>query len=399
MWATLCTRRFGPAEAVAPSPDMGRSLTLFAVLLCARSSVGDSEGPEKTLQVWHKAGKRRTGGQAHCVAITSIHIRNMELHQRAKGRGFILNHPIPMPLRAYFVVYDGEGEIPEIENVTLVNLTAAQPWAGEYMEANSSRRESSVTQRGYSPNASSSSYRFRACMSTGLPTIPMHLWPAGPQTLCHGCTRATTCNDVSLIFKVAAMYDALAKPQFAFVMWLDSDAFFQQAPPPSFFDWMTQYDVATIFRPKMTNLPETGIVGFSATPAATQLVKDMRDAYYHYDTPFYSGLLGLNDVHVLGYLMNYGSPSGKRQMLRVGRFATGCRPQLPNPNVSWQWDSRLYANNVPSRPYLDCVEHRKRIPNISPFNMFEYVTHCKGNGPQRQTAGEANADLRKKNSC
>ena len=77
MWATLCTRRFGPAEAVAPSPDMGRSLTLFAVLLCARSSVGDSEGPEKTLQVWHKAGKRRTGGQAHCVAITSIHIRNM----------------------------------------------------------------------------------------------------------------------------------------------------------------------------------------------------------------------------------------------------------------------------------------------------------------------------------
>ena len=70
--------------------------------------------------------------------------------------------------------------------------------------------------------------------------------------------------------------------------------------------------------------PETGVVAFSVTSAVRQLVEDMRDAYYHYDTPTFDGLLGLNDINLFKYLLNNGAPYGKLQPeLRVGRFAVG----------------------------------------------------------------------------
>ena len=342
----------------------------------------------------------------------------MTLHLRARNKGFILNHPIPIPLDAYFDAFDGEGTLPDLPNVRYVNLTEVQPWAHNYIAANMSR--GSTTQQAYSINGSSTGYRFKECWSTAPASVPMKQWPTGPQkaSSCRGpnCRRTDGwCNDMILIFKVAAFYDAVTRTAARRLLWLDSDAFFQRAPDDAFTSWMDHYDVATIFRfwpqycpkdrehPWLSGCnPETGVVAFSVTPATRQLVEDMRSAYYHYDTAEYDGLQGLNDINFFKYLLNNGATYGKLHAdLRVGRFAVGCRPDAGNgeARVQWLWDARWYTNTG-----VDCVTHHKANhsssgaskeskPNVSPFNLFEYVTHCKGSGPQRQSAAQKNNNL------
>ena len=191
----------------------------------------------------------RTG--ASWQAITSLNLPVVTLHLRARNKGFILNHPIPIPLDAYFDAFDGEGTLPELPNVRYVNLTEVQPWAHNYIAANMSR--GSTTQQAYSINGSSTGYRFKECWSTAPASVPMKQWPTGPQkaSSCRGpnCRRTDGwCNDMILIFKVAAFYDAVTRTAARRLLWLDSDAFFQRAPDDVFTNWMDHYDVATIFR-------------------------------------------------------------------------------------------------------------------------------------------------------
>ena len=347
------------------------------------------------------------------LAVTSLNPPLVAMHYAARNKGFILNHPIPIPLHAYFDAFDGDGELPALQNVRYINLTIAQPWAHEYIVANLTR--GSLTQQAYSVSnassngdGSSSSFRFKECWATATASTSMKQWPTGPQKAasCKGshCRRTDGwCYDMILIFKVAAFYDAVTTTRAKRVLWMDSDSFFQRAPDARFFEWMGSYDVATIFRfwpqycpkdaarPWLSGCnPETGVVAFSVTPAARQLVEDMRNVYYHYDEQAYDGLQGLNDINFFKYLLNNGGPHGKLQPdLRVGRFAVGCRPKVGEgaERVKWLYDARWYTNTG-----VDCVGDQQH-PNVAPFNLFEYVTHCKGSGPQRQSTANKNPSL------
>jgi len=303
---------------------------------------------------------------------------------RTRGAGFILNHIIPVPLNAYFDAFDDAAadhtELPVIDNVTWVNLSKVQPWAHEYLVANFST--TSPTQRSYS---GAGGFQFRECVVRTPPSVSLESLPA--QRDCHnGRCTGDICRDAILILKVAAFYDALTTFAGRYLIWLDSDAFFQRAPDQAFYDWMAKFDVATIFRGR--NNPETGVVGFSVTNASRDFAARMRDVFYHYAEKSYAGVLGLNDMHFFRFFLMEGHT--RLRHMRVGHFGVACRPT--NSQLPWVRMSQSYGNSPP----FECP--RAAHAFVSPFNLFQYVTHCKSSGPTTQS-GVVDTNAKYANRC
>ena len=77
---------------------------------------------------------------------------------------------------------------------------------------------------------------------------------------------------------------------------------------------------------------------------------------------------GVNDVQLFGSLL-----TRMQGEVHAGFFAVGCRSRSSTD----QWV-------VESRPYKQTAHHycAHEAPNVSPWNIFEYITHLKtGTGP------------------
>ena len=290
-------------------------------------------------------------------AITSVHLPHVQLMMTLRSTSFLLAHSLPMPLTAY---YEGHGSLPELANVTWNNLSLVQPWAQQYAEAH--LKHSSPIQRSYRSGQ-------MKCV-TGV------------------IMRATgLCKDVLTVYKIAAIHDAvLERRSTSLILWLDVDAYFQRPLDAEFWNWATQFDVATIFRRGTGDIyasdgpttPETGIMFFNAASAAAQFMVREAQLALHDET---ERLLAssVNDISIFNMLFRRADP----RMTRLGRFAVGCRPPHRPKSPEWLRAVSQYQNDP---RVVDCVDDRaEQLPaaasTVSPFNLFSYITHAKGNGP------------------
>ena len=281
--------------------------------------------------------------ELHALAVTSIYLPQLRVCQLRDGCTLSLfARPLQLPLRAY---YDGEGRPPvKTPGVTWVSLDLAVPWAGQFVAGNRGRDTS--TQLAYRRKQLKCVVR-------------------------DSFNRTGVCLDVMTILKTASIFDALlgdpragaeSRPLAKYIVWLDFDTFFQRPLDARFWAWMGHYDVATIGA-KPPHNPETGIIVLDATsPRALRLVRLVRAAYTEPRLRQAAG--GLNDVQIFGLLFSELASSG----LRVGLFAVGCRDFRARD--AWLVDSLLYE----AYQYQLCPSDTAAV---SPFNVFEYLTHVK----------------------
>lgn len=306
------------------------------------------------------------------VAVTSIHLPHLNLMMTAQSSNFLLSHPLPLQLYAYYDGngrYDGKASPPRLDAVTWIDLAEAQPWATRFAEEH--MRHNSSVQRAYRNN---------------------HL-----KCVVGGIMRVTgLCKDVLTVLKVAAIFDAcVVRRVKRWIIWVDSDAYFFRAPDAMFWKFVTRFDAVTIFRrggrsgvdpeahPKT---PETGIMGFDAeSPAVEKLLHDAIDAYC---TPaVYAKATSVNDVSIFDLLFRTSDPA----RLRLGRFGVGCRPHIApgtTPGTfaakfnlpKWVRETEGYANHITE---VDCpdIKMPQTASTISPFNVFSYIIHMKSFGP------------------
>ena len=291
---------------------------------------------------------------AFALAVTSIYLPQLRVCQRRDGCSLTLfARPLQLPLRAY---YDGEGQPPaEPSGVTWVSLDSAAPWAGQFVT--SSRGRNTTTQLAYRRK------HLRCVVRDSF-------------------NKTGICLDVMTALKTASIFDALIggaqsspepRPLARYVVWLDFDTFFQKPLDAKFWAWMARYHVATIGA-KAPHNPETGVLVLDATSSRTRrLVRLVRAAYTEPRLRQAAG--GLNDVQIFGLLFNVLASTG----LRVGLFAVGCRDF--SSREAWLVDSLLYE----AYQYQLCPSESAAV---SPFNVFEYVTHVKRKaGPIATTGG------------
>jgi len=170
--------------------------------------------------------------------------------------------------------------------------------------------------------------------------------------------------DIFTVFKVAALYDAARKHPRSRILWLDTDTWFQRSLDSRFMNWCNQFDVVTISRKRYW--PDTGIAFYAPVSRRLQLLESARSAYSLSKRLNSTPTIGFNDVQVLGQLMSQNS------MLRVGHFAVGCRPERgTGPMPQWVSEARPYKVK-PRQHYCP-----NETPRVSPFNLFEYITHKK----------------------
>ena len=281
--------------------------------------------------------------EQHALAVTSIYLPQLHVCQMRDGCTLSLfARPLQLPLRAY---YDGEGQPPaKTPGVTWVSLDSAVSWAGQFVASN--RGRDTPTQLAYRRKQLKCVVR-------------------------DSFNRTGVCLDVMTMLKTASIFDALigdprssaeSRPLARYIVWLDFDTFFQRPLDARFWAWMGRYDVATIGA-KPPHNPETGIIVLDATsPRALRLVRLVRAAYTEPRLRQAAG--GLNDVQIFGLLFNELRPSG----LRVGLFAVGCRDFRSRD--AWLVDSLLYE----AYQYQLCPSESAAV---SPFNVFEYLTHVK----------------------
>ena len=281
--------------------------------------------------------------ELHALAVTSIYLPQLRVCQLRDGCTLSLfARPLQLPLRAY---YDGEGRPPaKTPGVTWVSLDSAVPWAGQFVAGNRGRDTS--TQLAYRRKQLKCVVR-------------------------DSFNRTGVCLDVMTILKTASIFDALLgdprastepRPLAKYIVWLDFDTFFQRPLDARFWAWMGRYDVATIGA-KPPHNPETGIIVLDATsPRTLRLVRLARATYTEPRLRQAAG--GLNDVQVFGLLFSELAASG----LRVGLFAVGCRDFRSRD--AWLVDSLLYE----AYQYQLCPSDSAAV---SPFNVFEYLTHVK----------------------
>ena len=96
------------------------------------------------------------------------------------------------------------------------------------------------------------------------------------------------------------------------------------------------------------------------------IAERLRDGYEDPAARLAAG--GVNDVQLFGSLL-----TRMQGEVRAGFFAVGCRSRSSTD----QWV-------VESRPYKQTAHHycAHEAPNVSPWNIFEYITHLKtGTGP------------------
>ena len=310
------------------------------------------------------------------VAITSIYLPQLRVCQLRDGCSLTLfARPLQLPLRAY---YDGDGTPPEWapSGVTWVSLDAVAPWAAQFARENRARNATVQT-----------AYRRKQLRCIVRDSF----------------NKTGLCLDVMTVLKTASIHDAVfgcrvgdggggchrqsaarnePRPLARHVVWLDFDTFFQQPLDTRFWAWVGKYDVATIGA-KAPHNPETGVLVLDATSVhARRLLRLTRLAY---TTPaLRQAAGGVNDVQIFGLLLNQlassaSAPAISSGGLSVGWFAVGCRRL--RGREPWLVDSLLYE----AYQYQLCPSE---APNVSPFNLFEYVTHIKRKaGPIATTGG------------
>tara|TARA_B110001452_G_scaffold119427_1_gene99085 strand:- start:1841 stop:3109 length:1269 start_codon:yes stop_codon:yes gene_type:complete len=336
-----------------------------------------AEAHEEKLTAREKAHGVVKGGKLAVVAVTSIYLPQLRVCQLRDGCSLTLfARPLQLPLRAY---YDGDGTPPEWapSGVTWVSLDAVAPWAGQFAREN--RARNSTVQTAYRRK------QLRCIVRDSF-------------------NKTGLCLDVMTVLKTASIHDAVfgcrdgdgdggcdrqsaarhePRPLAKHVVWLDFDTFFQQPLDTRFWAWAGKYDVTTIGA-KVPHNPETGVLVLDATSVrARRLLRLTRLAY---TTPaLRQAAGGVNDVQIFGLLLNQlaggaaPAPTTSAAGLTVGWFAVGCRKL--HSREPWLVDSLLYE----AYQYQLCPSE---APNVSPFNLFEYVTHVKRKaGPIATTGG------------
>lgn len=317
------------------------------------------------------------------VAVTSIYLPQLQVCQLRDGCSLTLfARPLQLPLRAY---YDGDGVPPSWapSGMTWVSLDAVAPWAGQFAREN--RARNATVQAAYRRK------QLRCIVRDSF-------------------NKTGLCLDVMTVLKTASIHDAVfgcrvgdggggchrnsaernePRPLAKYVVWLDFDTFFQQPLDARFWAWAGRYDVSTIGA-KPPHNPETGVLVLDAMSArARRLLRLTRLAY---TTPaLRQAAGGVNDVQIFGLLLNqlagaapaYTSSSAA---LKVGWFAVGCR-KLRN-REPWLVDSLLYE----AYQYQLCPSE---APGVSPFNLFEYVTHIKRKAGPIATMGGLHGRFRR----
>jgi len=309
--------------------------------LDAHASVSSTFAPTPTISAAELDGLLRPfESRSSVCAVTSVF-----LPQLAKAAPSYTNtlfgRPLQLPLRAY---YDGTGEPPRLDHVHWVSLESAAPWAAQFVKRH--REENSTIQREYAR-------RRYTC-------IAGRVSEKGRMTHLHG----GVCRDFYTAYKTAALTDAVARGVASYVLWLDYDTWFQRPLDLAFWRWMSMFDVATIGQKPPRN-PETGIV-MMHTGRARRFAERLRDGYEDPAARLAAG--GVNDVQIFGSLL-----TRMQGEVHAGFFAVGCRSRSSTD----QWV-------VESRPYKQTAHHycAHEAPNVSPWNIFEYITHLKtGTGP------------------
>ncbi|KAL1511098.1 hypothetical protein AB1Y20_005920 [Prymnesium parvum] len=279
---------------------------------------------------------------AAALAITSILLPHVRMLRQHGYQHSLFSRPLRLPLRAYF---NGEGECPHIAGVTYVDLDKAQPWAGRFVQQHLQR--TSWIQRAYARG------RYRC-------------------TVAWEYQKSRVCKDVATVYKVAAIRDAVASRLARHVVWLDVDTFFQRALDERFWSFVRQFDVVTIGRKALVDrkgvvvgggAPDTGVVMFDTARNATQQFCACWEAGYT-DQAIQSAAGGVNDITLFRHCAQDGSAPG----LRLAHFAVACRDE--DSKEAWVVDSIHYSSKCRYCPL--------EMANVSPFNLFEYITHVKG---------------------
>ena len=276
----------------------------------------------------------------------------LTLFSRARLNAFGASGVLPpytLRVRAYF---DGPGTPPpELDQVQWVPLELTQPWSVNFVQS-SLRKNSTVA----------SLYRSRR------------------YTCIQPSPDFASCNDVYTAYKVAAIYDAIARAVAHYVIWLDVDTWFQQPLNAGFWSFVTRFAVATIGS-REPHHPETGILVLDST-RTQELVWLAKQAFT--DTSLASLIGGLNDVQIFGFLLARMGPTGW--------FAVGCRSPrwlahgYPM-NAPWLIDARSYETH---RYQFCTIDAANPGSTVSPFNLLEYITHLKNqSGPIQHNAGGA----------
>ena len=286
------------------------------------------------------------------LAVSSVPLRHLASYHDYHGSLLWRERPLALPLLMY---YDGTGRRPAFTNVTWIDVERAQPWSTAFIEW--AWGSTSPLQQIY--RAANESRR-----------IPCVVWGRVTGTEASRCQGSSPppqcqrCQDVFTVFKVAALYDAARNHPASRLLWLDLDTWFQRPLDVRFWSWCDRFDVATISR-KMY-WPDTGITYYAPSSSRLELLEAARSAYSL--VPSRDGVLtamagGFNDVQIFGHLL------ARRPSVRVGHFAVGCRPA--RSEARWLSESRPYKVK-PRQHYCP-----SETADVSPFNLFEYITHKK----------------------
>ena len=299
-----------------------------------------------------------TSGPLAALAITSILLPHVRMLQQNNFEHSLFSRPLMLPLRAY---YNGDGDCPNLANVTYVSLDEVQPWAGWYVKRHTDR--ASWIQRAYARG------RLKC-------------------TVAWEYMRSHICKDVVTVYKVAAIRDAVVSRIARHIVWLDIDTFFQRDLDARFWQFVTRFDIVSIGRKRYVDKkgmivggePDTGVTVFDTASEATHHFCDRWEAgYTNLTIQLAAG--GVNDITLFRHFLHDGGTPD----MRFGIFGVACREDAPH-DQQWVVDSLHYSSKCRFCP--------DELPDVSSYNLFEYITHVKGrqgpivfrNGTQRLMA-------------
>ena len=153
---------------------------------------------------------------------------------------------------------------------------------------------------------------------------------------------------------------------------LDIDTFFQRDLDARFWQFVTRFDVVSIGRKRYLDKkgvvvggePDTGITVFDTAKDSTQQFCDLWESgYTNITIQLAAG--GVNDITLFRHFLRDGSVPD----LRFGIFGVGCRDDAPREH-QWVVDSLHYSSK--------CRYCPDEFPDVSSYNLFEYITHVKG---------------------
>lgn len=221
-----------------------------------------------------------------------------------------------------------------------------------------------------------------------------------------------------LLRKVVAISDAVQNaPDGTIVCWVDADTHFNTPIDDRFVEWVSRFDV--VFIPSWASSDivsrcsklwpgdlqhasaqdqinckvcgETGILVYVASNATRKVLQEQVAWYQgnalnhikecskrkteplcaHPHKGLCDPLRGMNDVAVFGHSMFLHA-----QTLRQGLFVAGCADKYPQDSA-WVRHAHMYDRVGPNLGSL-CADFPEKRPNVSPFHIFEYISHFAG---------------------